>query len=90
MTYSLKKVGDHPVGDSGGMSMLLWVDKDGKVQSEHNARPRVGTCIRVGSIYARTYQSQDWWQTSNIEEILVDELRYVKFRTRNSIYEWKC
>lgn len=90
MTYSLTKVGDPTVGDSGGMSMLLWLDSDNKVMYEHDARPRIGACIRVGSIIARSYQSQDWWQTSMIEEILVDEPNRVQFRTRNSIYEWTC
>ena len=90
MTYSLKKVGDSQCGDSGGMSMVLYADKTNNVVYEHNARPRVGVVIRVGSVYARSYQNQDYWQTSTIEEILVDKPKYVKFRTRNSIYEWTC
>jgi hypothetical protein len=44
----------------------------------------------------RTFGSQDWWQTTSITEILevrsnsVDpNFLYIKFKTGNSIYEWK-
>ena len=85
--YSLKRERDG-VGDSGGMSVIFWYEDD-EVIYEHNARPRVGVCIRVGSIIARTYENQDWWQTSFITEIIIDEEKYVKFRTGNSVYEWR-
>jgi len=88
MTYSLRKVDSPNVGDSGSMSMLIWIEND-EVKYEHNARPKVGCSIRVGSTYARTFSAQDWWQTSLIQEILVDEPEYVKFKTLNSVYEWK-
>lgn len=89
MKYSLTKVGSPYVGDSGPMSMLIWPVDGGQVETEQNARPRVGCSIRVGSPYARTFEAQDWWQTSLIQEILIDEPEYVKFRTMNSVYEWK-
>jgi len=85
--YNLKRVGDD-AGDRGGMSTLFWVEK-GKVKYEHNSKPRIGVCIRVGSIITRSYQNQDWWQTTYITEILEDTENYVKFKTSNSIYEWK-
>lgn len=88
MTYSLRKVDSPNVGDSGPMSMLIWIEND-EVKYEHNARPKVGCSIRVGAINARTFSAQDWWQTSLIQEILVDEPEYVKFKTLNSVYEWK-
>jgi hypothetical protein len=88
MKYSLRKLSDNPVGDSGPMSMLLWLEND-EIKTEHNARPRVGAAIRVGSFIGRTFSRQDWWQTSTIQEILVDQPEYVKFRTTNSVYEWK-
>ena len=85
--YSLKRESDG-AGDSGGMSLALWVSEDGQVQEQYNARPKVGVCMRVGTMFARSYQAQDWWQTSLITEILEEKENYVKFRTGNSIYEW--
>lgn len=87
--YALRRESDGG-GDSGGMSLALWIGEDGQVQEQYNARPKVGVCIRVGSVYARTYQSQDWWQTSFITEILEERDNYVRFRTGNSVYEWSC
>lgn len=75
-------------GDSGGTSIVLWED-NGEVKMEHNAKPRIGVCIQVGSSYARTMQWQDWWQTSYITEILEEREDYIKFKTKNSTYEWK-
>lgn len=94
MTYSLKKLNiDWYVGDSGALSMFIPVAADGKHYDienvEHNARPRVGGSIRVGSITGRTYAPQDWWQTSLITEILEEREDYVRFRTLNSEYEWR-
>lgn len=79
-------------GDSGEMSIALLHDDEGYfITHEHNARPRVGVSMRVGSMYARTYQSQDWWQTTPIQEIISESENEVVFKTRNgSIYTWKC
>lgn len=87
--YSLRREGDNE-GDAGGMSMALWFDEQGEIQHQYNARPKVGVAMRVGSIFARTYQDQDWWQTSLITEIIEDREDYVRFRTGNSIYVWTC
>jgi len=86
--YSLRREIDN-AGDSGQMSMLMWIDENEKVQVEHNGKPRVGVSVRVGSTYARTFDPQDWWQTSYITEILEEKKDYVKFKTGNSVYEWK-
>jgi hypothetical protein len=85
--YSLRRESDGR-GDSGGMSLALWVGEDGQVQEQYNARPKVGVCMRVGSMFTRTYDTQDWWQTTMITEIIEESENYVKFRTGNSIYEW--
>lgn len=85
--YTLRREGDG-AGDAGGMSEALWINSDGELQTKQNARPRVGVALRVGSVYSRTYQDQDWWQTSTITEILEDRDDYVRFRTGNSIYVW--
>ena len=93
MRYSLIKVTeneyDHSCGDSGSMSRWYTATKDDEIIKEENARPKVGGVIRVGSSFSRSYSKQDWWQTSQIEEILEETDTYCKFRTRNSIYEWK-
>jgi len=93
--YSMYKIGDRNCGDSGGMSMCFWNDEtiketSARVKWEHDARPRVGVHMRVGSVFARTMQAQDWWQTNEITEILEDTPNYVKFKTKSgSIYEWR-
>ena len=98
MAYWMYRTRDG-IGDSGTMSMALVpsYDENGKVvdvQYVNNARPQVGYVMRVGSGYARSYSAQDWWQTSVITEILEDRINedgseYVKFKTGNSIYEWR-
>jgi hypothetical protein len=55
---------------------------------EVKKKPIVDSIVIVGSFYARTFQEQDYWQTTPIKEILEDSETYVKFRTYNSVYEW--
>lgn len=88
MRYHLERTRDSR-GDSGGMSTIYWIEGD-EVKCEHDARPRVGVCIRVGSLFARTMQYQDWWQTSPVTKILSDEPSKIVFETRSSEYVWKC
>ncbi len=40
-------------------------------------------------INGRTYSSQDYWTTTPVTEILEDTNEFVRFKTRNSEYEWK-
>ena len=102
MTYSLRRVRDD-AGDAGGMctGYIPVYDPDTNERIDitvvDNARPQVGMSLRVGSIYARTYSAQDWWQTTLITEI-IDEwteteddciTECVRFKTGNSIYIWK-
>lgn len=83
-------------GDSGQMSVAITptfdsdTNKAVDVQYEQNARPRVGVAMRVGSFMARSYQAQDWWQTTLIKEIVSDTPNEVVFRTQSgSEYTWK-
>ena len=81
-------------GDSGPMWRLF----DGPKTIESNeyvwvddAKPgeiRVGCGIRCGSITARSFSAQDWWQCSPVTEILKvnDDKTEVEFKTGNSIY----
>jgi len=95
MTYSLRRTRDG-AGDSGNMSLALWFSRDEEngYGHEDNAEPRVGVIMRVGSTYARSYQEQDWWQTTLITEILetreTPDGKYVRFKTGNSEYEWEA
>ena len=97
MAYSMYRDRDGR-GDSGTMSLaLVPTYEDGKivdVEYINDARPQIGYVMRVGSIYVRSYSAQDWWQTTVITEILEDTVNedgseYVKFKTGNSIYEWR-
>jgi hypothetical protein len=91
MVYSLIREGDG-AGDSGSMCQILDPVKYKPIPNE--TYPRIGYGVRVGSSFARSYSSQDWWQTSPVTEILEETkdekgLRTVKFKTRNSVYTWK-
>ena len=94
MTYSLRRIRDG-AGDSGTMSLALWLDRDNENAPAHedNAEPRVGVAMRVGSSYGRSFSQQDWWQTTMITEILetqeTPDGKYVRFKTGNSEYEWR-
>jgi hypothetical protein len=64
--------------------------------TEQNAEPKVGAAMRVGSMSARSYSAQDWWQTTVITEILErrpdpndPDSIFVRFKTGNSEYEWE-
>jgi hypothetical protein len=85
--YSLRRESDG-AGDSGPVSLLLW-EEDGELKTESDGKPRVGVAIQVGSLTARSYQYQDYWQTTYITEILEEKENYVRFKTTNSIYEWR-
>jgi hypothetical protein len=87
--YTLRRMSDG-CGDSGAMSLAIWMDENNEVIKEHDARPQIGKCICVGSYAGRSYQWQDWWRTSSIVEILTDEENLVVFKTQNSTYEWTC
>jgi len=95
MAYSLRRTRDE-AGDSGNMSMALWKDPvSGEIESEHNAVPRVGAAMRVGSYYGRSYSAFDYWTTTPVTEILEERtdpedpnFLYVRFKTGNSEYEW--
>jgi len=89
--YSLIRESDG-IGDSGPMCEIL--DNESYTPIPNETYPRVGCGVRVGSPYARSYSSQDWWQTSPVTEILEESMdsdgnRTVKFKTRSSIYVWK-
>lgn len=86
--YSLRRTRDG-AGDEGPMSIIMRRGESGEIEMKHNARPEVGYIIKVGSPYARSYQYQDYWQTTGITEILEETETIVKFKTYNSEYVWE-
>ena len=80
---------DKTKGDSGGRSEAIEWNEDGTFKKVVDHRPRVGCSMLVGSITARSYSYQDYWLTTPVEEILEETENYVKFRTKNTVYEWK-
>ena len=92
MVYFLRRTRDG-AGDSGSMSNIGRL-VDGKEEWEHNAEPRVGWVIRVGSSFSRTFSYTDYWTTTPVTEILSreedkDGRVTVEFRTGNSEYVWR-
>ena len=90
MPYSLRRIRDG-AGDSGPLSLPLRLNPETKQveYDKENPRPRVGWAIQVGSFYTRTYQAQDYWQTTYVTEILKDTPDEIHFKTGNSEYVWK-
>lgn len=88
MPYSLRRLSDN-AGDSGQMSTIICYDDNTMKQGA----PQLHCAIRVGSLYSRTYASQDYWTTTPVTEIVSDiienDVRTIIFKTRNSEYEWK-
>lgn len=87
MAFSLRRVSDG-AGDCGLMTMNFW-EENGQIKFDRGQKPRLGAAVRVGSIAGRTYAMQDYWTTTPVTEILEETDEYVRFKTRNSEYEWK-
>ena len=81
--YILRREDGH-AGDSGGM--LISIDPSTLLPVGSNGDVIVGCRIKCGSLYARSYQSQDWWMTSVVKEIkqLADGVALIT--TRNNRY----
>lgn len=88
MPFSLYRTRDG-AGDSGPMSEAWMPNPEAGSSEPAGDRPVLGAWMRVGSPYGRTFVAQDWWQTTPITEIIEEREDYVRFRTRNSEYEWK-
>lgn len=84
---SLYAVDDKSKGDSGGRSEAWKVSENGIAEIVGD-RPIVGCRMLVGAIGARTMSWQDYWLTTEVLEILEEREDYVKFRTKNTTYEW--
>lgn len=76
-------------GDAGACSQAIKWNNDRTLKEVVSHRPTVGCSMLVGSVAARSYSRQDYWLTTLVTEILEDTGDYVKFKTENSIYEWR-
>lgn len=83
----LRRVSDG-AGDSGSSSLALMYDEKQKKYIVKSHRPTIGCMMQVGSLIARSYSDQDYWTTTLITEILEEREDYVRFKTKNSEYEW--
>ncbi len=88
----LVRVGDGE-GHYGSMIESIAWNEEGTLKEITGSVPTVGESMRVGSPFAGTYSTRDWWMTTEITEILEEKkneegkLEYVKFKTGNSVYE---
>lgn len=75
-------------GDMGGLSQAIKWNENGTFKEVISERPTIGCSMLVGSVTARSYSDQDYWLTTEITEILEESDDYVKFKTKNSEYQW--
>lgn len=91
MSYNLRRISDG-IGDSGSMSRCVKKNIDGAIVIADESKPTIGYSIMVGSLTARSYSESDYWVTTTIVEILEEieneKVHYIRFKTRNSEYEW--
>ena len=51
-------------------------------------RPMVGCALRVGTMTAGMFSDRDWWLTTPITEIISEDDKEIKFKTKNSVYRF--
>ena len=85
---SLRRLSDGVTEHGSRSEAILW-NTDGTFKEVVSNRPTIGCSMLVGSMTARSYLAQDYWLTTVVTEILEDTKDYVKFKTENSIYEWR-
>ena len=83
----LRRISDN-AGDVGNCSQAIGFNEDKTEAIVLGDRPMIGCLMKVGSSYARSYSLQDYWLTTPVTEILEETEDYVRFKTKNSEYEW--
>ena len=83
----LKRISDGE-GFSGARSEAIMFNEDGSFKEVVSERPTVGCSMLVGTITASSYSYRDYWLTTEVTEIIEEEVNYIKFKTKNSTYEW--
>ncbi len=80
-------------GFSGSLAQAIKWKEDGTFDKVVGSTPVVGCSFLVGTVTASTYSDRDYWLTTEVTEILEERKNedgrflYVKFRTKNSVYE---
>lgn len=91
MSYNLRRTRDGE-GESGGRSEAIAWKENGHFDHVESHVPTIGCSMLVGSFAARSYSDRDYWLTTPVteilEEILNEEVHYMRFKTGNSEYEW--
>jgi hypothetical protein len=91
MGYNLRRTRDGE-GEQGSLSEVIAWNEDRTFKEVVGAIPVVGCSVKVGSPFARSYSTRDWWMTTVVTEILEeiknDDVHYIRFMTENSEYEW--
>jgi hypothetical protein len=75
-------------GFAGARSEAIKYDEKGLFEKIVSDKPTVGCCMLVGTISASSYSNRDFWITTLVTEILEEKDGYVRFKTKNSEYEW--
>jgi hypothetical protein len=88
----LRRVSDGE-GFRGSLTQAIKFNEDGTFDKVVDSKPVVGYSFLVGTVSASSYSDRDYWMTTEVTEILEErrneegKLEYVKFKTKNSIYE---
>lgn len=80
--YTLLRLEDKHFTDGRHSRAIEW-NEDGTFKEDHGEYPRLGCSMMVG------YGVATHWLTTTIQEILEQTEDYVKFKTKNSTYEWR-
>jgi hypothetical protein len=81
--------GEYEFKEGGARSEAIKWDEETNKPTVMGYRPTVGCSMLVGSVTARSYSDRDYWLTTEVLEILEETEDIVKFKTKNSIYEWR-
>jgi hypothetical protein len=86
MPFHLRRISDRRSWSGLRSEAIAW-DEESEVGKIHGHEPEIGKSILVGPI-----RSNDIWITTQVEEILeeirTEQVDYIRFRTKNSEYEW--
>ena len=85
---TLRRLSDN-MGDSGARVEAIKWKKNGKADKIVAHKPVVGCSLLVGSVTARSFQTQDYWLTTEITEIVSENKERIVFKTKSgSVYEF--
>jgi hypothetical protein len=83
----LKRITDGE-GFVGSRSEAIKFNDKGLFEKIVSSKPTIGCSMLVGTVTASSYSSRDYWITTEVTEILEEKDEYIRFKTKNSEYEW--